>query len=227
VINGQVVSDTIPVNVATAPAPTIRDLTDINFDHSVPSPGKIMILGGSFGCQTAATQTVNYPNAMGNCTVNFDNGSAAPLLYTSDTQINILLPSNLPVGSRTVRVTRSDPLGSFNSNPFPFNVSLDVPIAIKTGASVIVTEVRNDQLVVIGPNDSIHPGEYFTIYLTGGSFATLPSTANVGGTDVPIAAAVVSWAQGVTQVNIQAPPTPTGVSNVRLGLLPIFTVRIN
>jgi uncharacterized protein (TIGR03437 family) len=236
VVNGQVISDILQVNTSTADAPNIADLRDINGDLTVPAPGKHMRLLGKFGCQTAQTQTVNYPTSMGNCTVTFDTGAQAPLLYTgpkedgTDGQINILLPSNLPLGSRSLRVTRSDAVGVFTSNPFPFNVSADVPVAIKTSPplalNVIVVVIRNGQVVVAGPDDPIHPGEYFTVYLTGGVLQSLGTTANVGGITTPIAAAPVVWAQGVIQVNIIAPAN-LGVATVRLGQVPVFSIRIN
>jgi uncharacterized protein (TIGR03437 family) len=227
VLNSQIVSDTIPVNASQAPPPNIADLTDLNSEHSVPAQGKLMTLWGQFGCTTASTPDLNYPVNMGNCSASFDDGTPAPLLYTSDGQINVLIPTGLPLGTRSIRVIRADAQGIFRSNPFPFNLAAEGPITIKAGGNPIVVVIRNGQVVVAGPNDPIHPGEYFTIYLTGALLRNLPPTANIGGIDTPAAAASVVWAQGVQQVNLIAPGTAVGVSQVRYGQVPVFSILIN
>lgn len=229
-VNGLVWSDPVNVKVSSDPAPSLADLTDLNGDHTAPAPGKLMTLWGTFGCVTAQTQTVNYPTSLGNCSVVLNNGVQLPLLYASNTQINVLLPSSLSTSiAYQIRVNRTDANGVFSSGSFPVTLSTNNPVAIKANGNVIVTTIRAGQLVVLAPNDPIRPNEYFTIYVTGVNFEVLPPAVKIGQTDASYAAAVVNWAQGVVQMNILAPPTALGLATFTIPGTPMagFEIRVN
>jgi uncharacterized protein (TIGR03437 family) len=189
-----------------------------------------MTLTGAFGCQTAQTQTVNYPSTLGTCAVLLNNAQQLPLLYTSDSQIDFLFPAGLPVSTAyQLRVTRTDSNGVFSSDSFPLTLSPNNPVPFKYQGNVIVQVVRNGQAILLGPDDPIHPGEYFTIYLTGVNMDALSSTMDLGGAAAQYAAAAVDWAQGVVQMNILAPPMALGAVQFRISGTPAatFPVRIN
>jgi uncharacterized protein (TIGR03437 family) len=232
-VNGQVWSDPAPVTVTASPAPILRTMTDLNGDLTPAAPNKLMTLWGLFGCQTALTTSVNYPDTLGNCSVILENPASAspvarrlPLLYTSNDQINFLFPAGFPPFAYHLRVTRTDANGVFTSAEYITNSASSSPVAIRAGANVIVVVIRSGNVVVLGPNDPIRPGEYFTVYLTGLDIATLPPSVLLGETEAQYAAAVVSWAQGVVQVNVLAPPSPLGNVMARIGDTPPFPVRI-
>jgi uncharacterized protein (TIGR03437 family) len=226
VVDGAVQSD--PINLAlTVPAPpNIADLTDVNFQHSLPVALKLMTLWGEFHCVTAATQTVNYPSTLGFCTVNLENNTPVPLLYTSDTQINLLLPGGLSLGSHMLTVTRMDANGSFTSGPFQFNVFADGPVVFMSNGNVIGAVVRNGQWTPLGPTDPVHPGEYFIFFVTGANVASLPTSVTVGGVTTQFADAFVSWAQGLLQVNVLIPPGTSANPSVVFGNAPPFNIVV-
>jgi len=225
-VDGAVQSDPIAMTVTGSFAPIIADLTDVNGNHSNPVALKLMTLWGAFACATAGTQTVNYPSSLGNCTVNLENGTPTPLLYTSNGQINLLLPFGLSNGPHQVTVTRTDANGTFTSSPFLFNVFSDGPVEFLYNGNVIVQVVRNGQAVLIGPTDPIHPGEYFTFYVTGVNVQSLPTSVTVGGVSAQFAQAFVSWAQGLLQVNVLAPAATGSTQPVVFGDAPPFSVTI-
>lgn len=212
-------------------------MLDLNDGGTPAAPNKIMVLKGLFGCDTASAQTVNYPDTLGNCSVQLENPVAASavsrklaLLYASNEQINFLFPGDLPTYAYHLRVTRSDANGVFTSGEYITNTSPNSPIAIQTYPShnTIVVVIRNGQVVVLGPSDPIQQGEWFTIYLTGLDLSTLgPGSVQVGSVDAQYAAAFVNWAQGVVQVNILAPSSRLGDVVVKVGATPVFPVRIN
>jgi uncharacterized protein (TIGR03437 family) len=229
VVNGAVQSDPLPLVLSVQPPPILADLTDVNGDHSSPVALKLMTVWGQFHCLAAGTQTVQYPTSLGNCTVNLEDGSAVPLLYAGDGQINLLLPSGLALGPHTLTVTRADANGSFTSGPFQFTVLADGPVEFKTAApnvNVIVQVVRAGTAVLIGPKDPIHPGEYLTFYVTGANVQSLPTSVTVGGVNAQFAQAFVSWAQGLLQVNVLVPPGTGANPAVQFGAAPAFSITV-
>jgi uncharacterized protein (TIGR03437 family) len=234
VVNGTVSSDPLDVVVTVATAPILADLTDVNGNHTSPVALKLMTLWGDFQCQTAATQTVNYPLTLGNCSVAFENGVAAPMLYAGPSgagsafpqQINFLMPASLTLGPHSVTVTRQDANGSFSSGPFLFNIFADGPVEFYYNGNVIVQVVRNGLAVLIGPTDPIHPGEYLTVYITGANAQIPYTSATVGGVAAQFAQAYVNWAQGLLQVNVLVPPGTGPNPTVAIGDAPTFNITV-
>lgn len=226
VVDGTVQSDPLALALTVQPPPIIADLTDVNGTHSLPVALKLMTLWGQFECATAGTQTVNYPSTLGNCTVNLENGTPVPLLYSSTGQINLLLPSGLSLGSHQLTVTRVDANGSFTSGPFQFNVFADGPVEFLYNGNVIVQVVRNGQWLLIGPTDPIHPGEYLTFYVTGVNASSLPTSVTVGGVTAQFAEAFVNWAQGLLQVNVLVPAGTGSNPAVQFGDAPSFSITV-
>ena len=216
-LNGVVWSESVAVKVVTQPAPILADNTDVNFDHSNPSPAKLMSITGVLGCQTEATTTVNYPLTLGNCAVVLDNSIRLPMLYASGNQVNYLLPADLSVFSHNVRVTRTDANGTFTSEAYIFTSAPHWPVPIKNTGQAIVVVIRNGQVVVLRTGDNVRPGEFFTFYLTGALLGSLPQRALLDQQEIPYAAAIVNWAQGVVQVNVQAPANASGNFTLTLG----------
>jgi uncharacterized protein (TIGR03437 family) len=171
---------------------------------------------------------VNYPTTLGYCTANLEDGTPVPLLYTGDAQINFLLPNGLTLGPHQISVTRTDADGVFTSGAFPFTVEPDGPVEFKYSVTgnVIVQVVRSGTAVLIGPTDPIHPGEYFTFYVTGVNTQSLPASVTLDGASVPFAQAFVSWAQGLLQVNVQVPASAGANPVVQFGTAPPFSITV-
>ena len=226
VVNGAAQSDPLPLVLMVQAPPIVADLTDVNGDHSAPVALKLMTLWGQFHCQPAQTQTVNYPTSLGFCSVNLEDGTAVPLLYAGDGQINLLLPGTLSLGPHQMTVKRTDANGSFTSSPFVFSVFANDPVEFKYNGNVIVQVFRSGQALLMGPSDPIHPGEFFTFYITGANAQSLPTSATVGGVSAQFAQAFVVWAQGLLQVNVQVPPGTGPNPAVQFGTAPAFNITV-
>jgi uncharacterized protein (TIGR03437 family) len=90
-----------------------------------------------------------------------------------------------------------------------------------------VQVIRNGQAVLMKPSDPIHPGEYFTFYVTGVNAQSPPSSVTVGGVTAQFAQAFVVWAQGLLQVNVLVPPGTGAVPVVQFGTAPPFNITVN
>jgi uncharacterized protein (TIGR03437 family) len=225
-VDGGAQSDPLPVALITLPSPILADLTDANGDHTSPVALKLMTLWGLFHCATAQTQTVNYPLTMGNCTVNMEDGSAAPLLYTGDGQINFLLPGTLAVGAHKITVTRVDANASLTSGSFPFSTLPEGPVELKSNGNVTVQVIRGGQALIVGPADPIHPGETMMFFVTGANPQNLPTRVTVGGVTAQFTQALATWAQGVLQVSLVVPPGTGANPTVQYGSAPAFKITV-
>jgi uncharacterized protein (TIGR03437 family) len=208
----------------------ISAVVDAASESAVPvSPGKIVVIyGAGLGpSQLVQNQPANgaFGTQLAGTAVSF-NGTPAPVIYTSATQVCAIVPYEIvPAMFALAQVTVSYQ-GSISS-AFPVPVAAAAPglfTANQTGAGQIAT--INALTGVF--NDAAHPakvGDYLELFATGegqtaaagvdGKLATLPYPApklpvgvTVGG--IP---AIVSYAggaptevAGLMQVNIQIPP---------------------
>jgi trimeric autotransporter adhesin len=189
------------------------------------SPGKIVAI---YGAGIGASQLIqNQPSngqlstELGGTTVSF-NGIAAPILYTSATQIAAIVPYAIAAATAQVTVTY---LGEV-SNVFAVTVSPSAPnffTSSQTGAGQASALNVIDGTV----NSAVNPvkiGEYISLYATGegqtkpggvdgklaGSMGILPILrvgVTVGGipATVQYAGSVPGQVAGVMQMNVQIP----------------------
>ena len=117
------------------------------------APGSLVTL---FGLNLAGTQGAQAPplsNQIGDATVTIDN-LPAPLLYASSGQINLQIPSNAPLGTDSLVLTRSG-VGS-----------VTVPVSVAAVAPAI--------FAVLNAAPSANGGTYISIYCTGLGGVTNP-----------------------------------------------------
>lgn len=197
------------------------------------APGELVtIFGAGMGPAAGVAGTPSasqYPTTLAGTTVYF-NGAAAAVLYTSATQVNVIVPFELNTGSGAQVVVNYQ--GQISS-------TLTVPTAASApgvftlnGGAVLAVNLADNSV-----NDANHPalaGSSVLLYLTGagqtnppgtnGHVAavplpqpTLPVTATIGGKAVTpsYAGAAPGVVEGVLQVNLQI---PSGLSS---GAVPI------
>ncbi len=193
------------------------------------SPGKIVIIyGGGLGpSKVVSNQPSNgvFGTQLAGTTVSF-NGTPAPLIYTSATQVAAIMPYEIVAALFTTAQVTVSYQGSISP---AFNVLLAASApslftADQTGAGQIATV--NALTGVF--NDAAHPakaGDFLELFATGegqtaaagvdGKLATvpyptpnLPVSVTVGGIPAPVSykGGAPTEVAGLMQINIQIPP---------------------
>jgi uncharacterized protein (TIGR03437 family) len=186
---------TVPVAAAVVNA--------ASWEPGVTAGGLATITGVNLSGGTTAGANYPWPVSLGGVRV-LVNGSAVPLTYVSDGQINIYVPESVPAG--TASVTVMTPSGV----PANANVTVaEVQPGIFTGA---VVRAGSAESAATAP---VKAGDYLEIYctglgptqLSGGLRRTvLPVTVFIGGVPVnPTFSGLVPGYQGLYQVNVQVP----------------------
>ncbi|HWB82905.1 MAG TPA: hypothetical protein VG675_02110 [Bryobacteraceae bacterium] len=197
-------SVTLALHAGSA-VPTITGLWNAaSFDAGVAPGSLATITGVNLAGGQTATAPYPWPAKLAGVHVVF-NGEDLPLLYVSDSQINLYIPADVPVGTGTLTVTTPSGAQSTTS----------------TAISAVAPGIFSGAVLVAGTGKSaaitpVHAGDYVEIYCTGlgptraaGSFEEmiLPPTVFIGG-----APAVVTYSglapgfAGLYQVNAQVPP---------------------
>ncbi len=202
------------------------------------SPGDVVtIYGSGLGAAGVVYSLANgmVPEALAGTTVYF-NSAAAPVLYASSTQINVVAPFGLTGQTAQVVVNY---LGQ-NSAPQSVSVVPASPALFTLNATGSgQAAALNQDSTLNGPNNPAKAGSYIILYGTGtgqtnppsqdGAVAAvplglpnLPITVTIGGQPAPItgggyAGAAPSIVEGVTQVNARVPTgLPSGQVAVQL-----------
>lgn len=184
------------------------------------SPGSLVDLYGSnlSGLSlTAPAGATSLPVTLGVVQVTI-NGTPAPLLYVSPSQIILQVPYSTAVGPATVVVTSN----GASSVPAPVNVQVAAPSILTYGNNRAVVENQDNS--VNSASNCAAPGSYASVFLmgsgpldnpipTGGlasaqplSAETLPTTLTVGGTPAPVIfAGMTPGFAGLVHVNFQVP----------------------
>lgn len=116
------------------------------------------------------------------------NGQTLPQTYSSDTQINTLLPNNL---SGLAKLTITGPLGQQTVNTM---IEDAVPAIFTTDGSGT------------GNAAAIRVGSYVSLYLTGLGMGTLPPSVLLNGVPVTVTyAGVAPGFSGLDQINFRLP----------------------
>jgi trimeric autotransporter adhesin len=193
------------------------------------SPGKIVVIyGGGLGpSQLIQNQPGNgvFGTQLAGTTVSF-NGTPAPMIYTSATQVAAIVPYGIdPALSATAQVTVSYQ-GSVSS-------AFSVPVAASAPSLFTANQTGAGQIATVNGltgvyNDAGHPvraGDFLELFATGegqttpagvdGKLATvpyptpnLPVSVTVGGIPVTVSykGGAPTEVAGLMQINIQIPP---------------------
>jgi uncharacterized protein (TIGR03437 family) len=233
--NPQTISVVLAVNAApVSPVVVSAVVNAASWTGGTVAPGELVVIGGSMlGPSTGVSGTVDpstgkMVSQLAGTTVLF-NGIAAPLLYTSATQVNAIVPyetagctqAMLQVQYQGVRSTVTTlPCTSATPGVFTFNASGAGPAA-----------AANQDGTFNGPSSPAAKGSYVTLYFTGGGqtnpagvtgsiTATSPLkwltqgvSVTVGGVAATVAfdGAAPTFVDGVLQLNIQlSADTPSG-----------------
>jgi uncharacterized protein (TIGR03437 family) len=225
--------------VTTAPTPVIRTAVNAaSFVAGPVSPGVILtITGTDLGPATGvgAPSGTTIPTTLGGVQVRFD-GIAAPILYASATQLNVVVPfevagrqtTKIQVESQNVRSTeleltvRDATPGIFTQNSsgngagaiVNQNGTVNTPSNPEAAGNVIVIYATGfGQLVPAPASGSVVPG-------TGAiPRPVLPVRVKIGGveTEVLYAGAAPGFVAGAIQVNARIPAgTQTGSPPVQV-----------
>jgi uncharacterized protein (TIGR03437 family) len=232
----QTISAALTVGAAAAPPVVSAVVNAASWTAGAVAPGELVVLGGTMlGPSTGVSGTVDpstgkLVSQLAGTTVLF-NGVAAPLLYTSATQVNAIVPyESAGCTQAAVQVQYQDtvsstlmlPCASATPGVFSFN-------SIGTGPAA----AANQDGTFNGPSSPAAKGSYVTLYFTGGG-QTNPAgvTGSINGTSTlkwlrqvasvtvgGVAAAVAfdgaapTFVDGVLQLNIQlSASTPSGAA---------------
>ena len=231
---------TIPVSFTVGQAaPVLRAITNgASFAPGPIAPGEIVTLFGSnLGPSTLAAAQLdasgNVATADAGTQVFFD-GIAAPVLYTVDTQVAVIVPYEV-FGRDTVEVHVSNFAGSSNftavSNSITMRIADSFP-AVFTQNAAMQGAILNQDGSINFPQTGAAPGSFVSLFATGegqtnppgvnGKIVTadalprprLPVSVQVAGmqADVTYAGGAPGLAAGILQVNVHLPDNlPHGV----------------
>ena len=206
----------------------------------IVSPGAIVSI---FGSQMGPSQGVGFqlvnghlPTSLGETQV-LVNGEPAPLLYTSDVQLNLILPYSLIAGTQaTVQVvSNGTPTNQMSASVLAQGISL---FSVGNSAAAAL----NQDGTLNSPQNPAKPGSVVAFFGTGGGQTVPPSVA---GEVTPlvlrtlantphvmvgfVATLAVEWAgaaptlvSGVTQINVQLPEVTPVVPGYPAGTLPVY-----
>jgi uncharacterized protein (TIGR03437 family) len=203
------------------------------------APGELIsIFGMGLGPNTSTTFSVNPANNTVASTLAgtrvFFGSTAAPVLYASSTQVNVIAPYEIAGQTQvTIRVqcqgVVSAGTGIQVASASPGAFTLD-----SSGSGPVVAE--NQDGTINTPTNPAAEGSYVTIYFTGGgetnppgvtgsvtgsvlNWLAQPILVTVGGTPATVSfdGAAPSFVEGVNQLNIRlAPGTPSGAQPIMI-----------
>jgi uncharacterized protein (TIGR03437 family) len=234
-------SITVLLNVAAPGPPSISAvLSGASFQSGVVSPGEIVsIFGANIGPGVAAglqlTSNGTIATTLSNTSVTF-NGFAAPLLFVSSGQINIVVPYEI-AGSATASVVVNR--NGVNSAPVQVNVAAATPALFTLNQSGGGQgAILNQDFSVNGPNNAAARGSIIILYATGEGVVTPAAptgsvtpiagpfpkpvgavTVMIGGVQAQVlfAGEAPGYTAGLLQVNAVV-PTTIGAGNQPLVL---------
>jgi uncharacterized protein (TIGR03437 family) len=226
---------TLTVSAAAAPPVVVSYVVNAaSWTGGAVAPGELVVIGGTMlgpseGVPgTVEPSTGKIVSQLAGTTVLF-NGVAAPLLYTSATQVNAIVPYEAAgCAQATVQVQYHGVLSPSMTLP----CATAAPGIFTLNASGTGTAAAaNQDGTFNGPSSPAAKGSYVTLYFTGGGqtdpvsvtgsitgtstlkWLTQTTTVTVGGVSATVGfdGAAPAFVDGVLQLNIQlSPNTPTG-----------------
>jgi uncharacterized protein (TIGR03437 family) len=212
-------------------------------NQGTTSPGAIVTI---FGSGLGPSQGIGFelangelPTSLGGTEV-LVNGEPAPLLYSSDGQLNVILPYSLPVGTMaTIQVVSAGtPTNQLADSVVEQGISF---FSVGNGSAAAL----NQDGTLNSPQNPAQPGSTVALFATGGGQTVPPSVAGevtplvlrpLANTPILmigyVAQLTVEWAgaapglvSGVTQVNITLPDAIPVVAGFPAGTLPVWVVE--
>jgi uncharacterized protein (TIGR03437 family) len=195
-LNGVAVPAVVPVTFTVGPVGvTVQNVGNAaSFTYGTVAPGSYAVLYGLNLVSGTATPKVTF------------NGIAATVVYSSATQINLIVPASLAGQSAaTVLVTA----GGMVSNSFKVTLAANAPGIFNPG----VINVANSSI-----NSASNPaarGSYISIYLTGLSTPVTGATVNIGTQTglTPQYAGAQPTLPALDQVNVLVPASLPATPN--------------
>jgi uncharacterized protein (TIGR03437 family) len=225
----QTVTGVVTLIVPSAPPPSVQSVVNAASLQPNLSPGALVSVFGSNltgpVLSTNYDDTASYPTSVAGTSVAF-NGTAAPLLYLSPSQINAIVPFAL-AGQTSAQVV----VQRFNQVSATFTLPLQdtspgVFTATQTGSGLgAILQQGANGLFTYNGSDNPAPGgtalEIFAtgmgvwtpppqsdVFLTGEGFTTQPVSVTIGGQPAKLLYAGTLGSQGswsVLQVNAVVP----------------------
>jgi uncharacterized protein (TIGR03437 family) len=192
-----------------------------SYSTTALSPGGIFAIFGSyFSCTPTSATTLPLPTTLNGVTVKV-NGTAVPLYYAGEGQINAQIPYGTATGNATITVTASG--GTSDAGTLPVETAGPGIFMIGTQAAAV-----NKDGTVNTTTNAAAAGSYVSVYFTGTgpvsnppasgavapsgplSQATLPYSATIGGETANVLfLGLAPGFVGLGQANITI---PTGLS---------------
>jgi len=208
---------------ALAAAPQVNAVVNAADYTPTVAPGSIAALFGTgLAPGTGYPDKVPLPTLLNTVTVTVA-GTAAPLFYVSDTQIDFQIPFGTKPGTVSVQVS----VGGANSKKLAFIVSPASLGIFEAGGGFAV--VQNANLSPNSPSNPAAVGSVVTVYVTGispldeavkdgdvspGSPAAQykgTATAKIGDVDAPVQfIGMTPGSVGLGQINVVIPDLPSG-----------------
>jgi uncharacterized protein (TIGR03437 family) len=153
------------ITSAPPPAPSVTSGGVVNSFSSLPSiaPGSLIsIFGTNLAAGDGRATATPLPASLNATSVSI-NGTLAPLLFVSATQINAQAPWATPLGTAALVVRN----GVLQSAPAKVDVRAAAPgiLTLSGGSHALAWNYPGGALNA--PGNPVHPGEYVVVYLTG------------------------------------------------------------
>jgi uncharacterized protein (TIGR03437 family) len=198
-------------------------LNAASFEPGVAAGGLGMVKGANLAGGQTASASYPWPTTLAGVRVQL-NGTALPVFYASDTQVNFYVPQGAGHGSSTITVIT------------PSGAQATATVEVKTVQPAIFSgAVFRSGTTSSATTTPVRAGDFVEIYCTGlgptqasGGYqqTILTPTVFIGAVPVrPVFSGLMPGAEGVYQLNVQVP------AGVAAGQLPVVitvnTVRSN
>lgn len=228
------------LRLTSSGASALSNVSAASFGGTLFAPNTIVAaFGTNLATQTASATARPLPTTLEGTRVDIISGGQtipAPLFFVSPTQVNYLLPGNIPAGTATVRVTSgggqtaegtitvasvAPGLFAANSNGMGVVSAVAVRVAANgTQTTEAIAQFDQAQGRFIATPINLGPeGEQIVLVLFGTGFrqrsALSAVTVTIGGTNVPVDfAGAQGDFDGLDQVNVRLPRSLIGRGEV-------------
>ncbi len=156
-------------------------------DSPVPPGALIAIFGSSLADQQSSANVLPLPDQLGTTSVTID-GANVPLLYSSDGQVNGVVPfalqqnvTHLLVVTKGNAISVPEPVTIASAQPAVFTVD-----GSGTGQGVVLGFLNGGAQVLADSTNPVSAGQYIVMYATGLGAVTPPVTDGVAGPSSPL-----------------------------------------
>ena len=218
---GGLMSQAVGFAIASAPppAPAVASGGVVNAFSSLPSiaPGSLIsIFGTNLAAGDGSATATPLPVSLNGTSVSID-GTLAPLLFVSATQINAQAPLGTPLGTVALVVRN----GALQSAPVKVDVRAAAPgiLALSGGSHALAVNYPGG--VLNAPENPVHPGEYVVVYVTGQGLVDRPVT---DGAESP--ANPLSLPLAAVQATLGGKPAAVAFAGLAPGFVGLLQVNL-